>query len=138
MVLVLFICLAVIVVIVGMPYQHEDTGQAGRSTFRQANEVALAMREILKPGDVVFLDWPAATPLEYYFTIYGIDHHYIYGNGFGKPQGGAEATRAFLITDTEDKHTLTEAFPSAAKFKLQLIYNSQGAKIYRILGPKAT
>ena len=144
LVFVAFAVLALVVVVQATPYQRDDTGKKGPSTFAAAEKIATRLAHTLKPGDAVYVDWRARPQLEYYFTRLGIDHHYIYGNSFGTPQTGSSVTRAFIIGDPAEGHSLEIAANSPGKnlkidpsqLVLKKFYAADGATIYLVTGPR--
>ncbi len=71
--LALALALAALAVTAQTAYQKDEMGRYTRNTFRDAEEVALFLRDKLGEGDVVFSDTDyIAVPLQYYFIKYGI------------------------------------------------------------------
>lgn len=76
--LVLIILVCSVVFVAQGPYQLNETGGIDSSTMRDARNVTAKLKEVLKPGDMVFASSGIGTfPLEYYFRQYGIPVGYL-------------------------------------------------------------
>jgi len=78
---VLALGLSVMMVTAQTAYQKDEMGEYTRNTTRDAEEVALFLKDKLVEGDIVFSDFDyTAVPLEYYFIKYGIPLEYLVVN----------------------------------------------------------
>ncbi len=116
-VLIVAVWLGTIVLSTQSPYQTEELGTVGLSIFRGAEQVALELKDTLKPGDIVYSDGYAGVPLEYYFDKNGIPSGYLYPNLKGAAVTSPDRVkRVFLVAGEEEEgHSLDDALSRAVR-----------------------
>ena len=118
----------------GAAYQNDD-----QVTFRDAEPMTLALSEILRKGDVVYVQKDASVVVQYYFALHHVPLDYLYPAGTRAPGG-----RAFVIDASKDYRdftyqlALSDSDLQTSKdrdFALAPILEQPYATLYRLLTP---
>jgi hypothetical protein len=101
-VLLLSCCLISLSVVNGSAYQPPD-----QVTFRDAEDAAIALKDELQPGDIVYSQNCIRKPLEYYFFRHRIPFSYLYRYPDDVDREIESVNRAFVIEAEEEGYPLS-------------------------------
>jgi hypothetical protein len=117
----------------GAAYQTPD-----QVTFREAEPMALVLKEILQKGDVVYAQRDASVVLQYYFALHHVSLDHIYPLGGGVGHDG----RAFVIDASKDYFAFTyqlalndSDLPRSKDYTLLNVAELPYASLYRVIHP---
>jgi uncharacterized membrane protein len=137
LVIVLFaVFLAAMVVGLDSPDQSNLLGVPSRETsFLDAKKVASALKQILKPGDIVYVDNFIVPTTEYYLEQEGVPAGYLYSNNQGA-ENVSTPKRIIIVEAFSEGHTIdlaTGNLVSSEELQRARIIKTLGhSKIYAI------